>query len=208
MNKIILLFVFVCFSVLAKAQIKLEQLDTLKLPKEIKYKGKIKTAVSFTDKAGKHIVITTETGIMPGNIADNEDNKTAELYAYHYVYKGDSLKQTWKITDFIKDCMLDMQVSFLKNTFVVTDLNKDGEAEIWVMYSLGCRGDVGPYDLKLIMYQGNKKHAMRGTVRVKTGENHYEGGEFKFDKAFNEASKEIRDYAQKLWEKNKLEKND
>jgi hypothetical protein len=206
---IIFLFILVkTITGLAQDQLKLTQLEIAKLPKGIKYEGKIKSAVRFTDKAGDNIVITTETGIYNNAKFKHEnEGKDAELFAYHFIIKNDSVKQTWKVYDFISDCPFDLEVSFIKNTFQVTDLNKDGVAEIWLMYTAACRSDVSPVDTKIIMYQAQQKYAMRGQNRVQVGTDEqgneqYLGGEYKLDPAFKSAPNEFTVFAEKLWKKN------
>ncbi|RYZ84363.1 MAG: hypothetical protein EOP04_18150 [Proteobacteria bacterium] len=84
---------------------------------------------------------------------------------------------------------------------MITDINKDGKPEIWVVYRVGCKGDVSPSEMKLIMYEGRDKHAMRGRTRIKYGK-HQEGGEYRFDQRFSAAPKMFRDYAISFWNKN------
>jgi hypothetical protein len=116
-----------------------KQLDLTKLPKGIKYEGKIKTAVRWVDSLGDNITITTETGIYKSKKFKHEtDGGDAELFAYHFIVKGDSAFQTWRIYDFISDCPVDIEAKFIKNSFQVTDLNLDGVSEIWIMYKTVC----------------------------------------------------------------------
>ena len=84
------------------AQIKLTQLDRQALPR-IQYTGKIVDAVSWNDTDGTHYLLTTETGEIP--VKTEAGGKTAALYAYHYLVSGDSLKQTWKVTDPVYNCV-------------------------------------------------------------------------------------------------------
>lgn len=70
---------------------------------------------------------------------------------------------------------------------------------MWVMYRTVCHGDVSPMEMKVIMYQGTQKYAMRGETRVKTSETETYGGDYKFDPAFAKAPKAIKDFAMKLW---------
>lgn len=177
-------------------------LDTTKLSNKIKYTGKIRNAVSWSDKLGDNIVITTETGKTKSKSAESEDFRDAEIYAYHYIVGKDSTYLTWKVYDFIKECPLDLEASFIKNTFQVTDLNNDGIAEIWLMYKTVCHGDVSPYTMKIIMYQGQQKYAMRGLNKVKVTETEFFGGDYKFDKAFTDGPSVFSNFAKKLWEKN------
>lgn len=182
------------------AQILVTKLNQNKLSKDIKTEGKINEVLGFSDNLGEHIIITSETGIYQNTKFKHEnDGQDAELFAYHFVKKQDSLKLIWKVYDFIKDCPVDIEASFIKNTLQVTDLNKNGVAEIWLMYKTVCHGDVSPSDLKIIMYEGNQKHAMRGQTKVKISEKEYIGGTYKFDKVFENSSDAFKNFAKKLW---------
>lgn len=186
-----------------QGQITTTNLDTNKLPDGIKFIGKIKTAVHWADKSGENIVITTETGeTINKRWAPSDSYRDAALYAYHYIVGKDSTYLTWKVYDFIKECPVDIEANFVKNTFQVTDLNNDGVAEVWLMYKTVCHGDVSPCDMKIIMYQGRQKYAMRGQNKVQVSDKEFYGGDRKFDKAFTGGEKAFREFAIKLWDKN------
>lgn len=186
-----------------QGQITTTNLETNKLPDGIKFTGKIKTAVRWTDKSGDNIVITTETGVTESKKEEpTDDFREAALYAYHYIVGKDSTILTWKVYDFIKDCPVDIEATFIKKTFQVTDLNQDGVGEIWIMYKTVCHGDVSPCDMKIIMYQGQQKFAIRGQNKVQVSDKEFYGGDYKFDKAFADGPKEFLEFAKKLWDKN------
>jgi len=190
-----------------------EKIDSTQFPKSIKYEGFIKNAVRWKDKLGDNIVITTETGYHINKKFEHEtdDGSDAELFAYHFIVSKNEVKQTWKVYDFISDCPVDIVASFVKNTFQVTDLNHNGIAETWLMYKTTCHGDVSPCDMKIIMYEGQLKYAMRGESKVEVGildngEKQYLGGSFKFDENFIKGPKVFKEFAQKLWNENLIEK--
>jgi len=187
------------------AQFKLIKLDKNLIPKSIQYLGNIAQAVRWTDNAGDNIVILTTTDKTQTKNAPDDSYSDGSLYAYHYLISGDSTKQTWRVYDFVKECPVDMFLYFVDNKIIVTDLNKDGKAEIWIMYKVSCQGDVSPIPMKLIMYQDNKKFAIRGTTRVKISANEYMGGEFTLDEAFKTGPAEFRQYAESLWKQHKAE---
>lgn len=197
--------------VFAQKQISLTQLDLAKLPKGIAYEGKIKTAVRWTDSLGDNVVILTETGIYESKKIQHENNgRDAEIFAYHFIIKEDTASQTWRVYDFISDCPVDIEAQFIKKSFQVTDLNSDGIGEIWIMYKTVCHGDVSPCNMKIIMYEGNQKFAVRGQNKVmigidEKGIKHYEGGDYTYDKAFAEGPKEFLAFAKKMWDKNILQ---
>lgn len=205
--RIHLIVIALLVSAIAFAQggIKTTKLTVKDIPKAAAYKGKVINAVRWKDKQGDNIVIATETGIFPTKNSENGDGHDAELYAHRYIIEGSNANEMWKVYDYIKDCPLDIQVDFIRNSFQVTDLDKDGTAEVWIMYKTACHGDVSPCDMKIIMYEGDQKYAVRGENKVKISETESFGGEYKMDQAFLGGPKVFRDFAKKLWEKNIME---
>lgn len=183
---------------IAQKKIAYTQLDKNKLPADIMYKGDIKSAVKWTDQLGEHILITTETGIFNSG---NEDERNAELYAMQYHINKNTSTQSWKVTDYVKNCSVDLEASFVKNSLEITDLNQDGIAEVWLVYTTVCHGDVSPSDLKIIMVEDTKKYGMRGQTRIKLSANEYLGGEYKFDNAFKDGPASFRNFATSKWKK-------
>ncbi len=182
-------------------KIMITKVDLNKIPAGIKYTGKIKNAISWNDKMGKNIVLTCETGVHENKNSENE-HRNAEIFAYHYIVSENKIQQNWKIYDFVKDCEVDVQANFIKNTLRVTDLNNDGIGEVWIMYKTTCTGDVSPAEMKIIMYQGKQKYAMRGENRVRVSEKEFVGGNYTFDKAFNESPKMFKEFAKNMWNNN------
>ena len=187
------------------------KIDSSSFPKGINYEGKIKNAVRWTDKMGDNIVILSETGICYSEkYKSEEDERDAELFAYHFLVKGDSAIQTWRVYDYIADCPVDLEASYVNNTFQVTDLNNDGVGEVWMVYKTVCHGDVSPWNMKIIMYQGQQKYAMRGQNKVpggidEEGNMMYLGGDYIPDKAFTNGPKVFLNFAKALWDKNVMQ---
>jgi hypothetical protein len=199
----LLTLTILCFlTISAQSQIKMTKLNVNQLPKKIQYEGKFVTAVKWNDKQGDNIVITTETG----PISTIEDYRDAKLYAYHYLTVNGKLKSDWKIYDAVKECPVDIEANFIKNSLQVTDLNKNNVGEIWVIYKKSCRGDVSASDMKIIMYQGKEKFTMTGRNKVKVSTTEYDGGEYTFNKKFINGPKSFKEFAKKLWKKNIMQK--
>ena len=172
--------------------------DVSQLPKGITYEGEFKEGFQYSDKSGKHIAIITEKRVIHEDKYENEV-ESAELFAYNFAVNEDnSTKQQWRVYDFDKDCQLDVAADFINDTFQITDLNNNGIAEIWFAYILGCTGDISPLSMKVIMYEGKQKFAMRGTQKIILQGEIYGGG-YQFDSAFNNGLKIFRNFAQKLW---------
>jgi hypothetical protein len=199
--KILFLSLIVSINAIAQSKITMVKLAEKDIPQEIKIFGKLKEAYSWNDISGENIVITSETGEYE-NIKSEIDGRSAELFAFRFIRTEKAYQQKWKIYDYIKDCPVDIEASFIKNTLKITDINNNGIAEIWIMYKTACHGDVSPCEMKIIMYEGNSKFAMRGENRVQISKTEFFGGTYKFDKAFNESGKEIKEFAKVLWKKN------
>ncbi|MNJ91916.1 hypothetical protein D3C87_95710 [compost metagenome] len=199
---IISYMILLSLPVFAQKKMELTNLKATQLPKGITYKGTLKTAVRWTDKLGDNLVITTVTGETASKSPEVEDSRDASLYAMHYLVFKDSVSQVWKVSDYVKECPFDIILNFIGNTFHVTDLNQDGIGEIWLMYKASCRSDVSPVDMKIIMYEGKQKYAMRGQNIVEPSKGESMGGDYKFDKAFDNGAASFRDFAKKLWKEN------
>ena len=194
-----------CINGACLAQLNITKPNTTSLPKGIIFKGRIVDAARWTDDLGDNVIILTETGEYQSTTVKDDGYRDGELYGYHYLVQGDSIKLLWKVYDFIKECPVELKASFIKNTLAITDLNHDGKAEIWMMYKTVCHGDVSPSTMKIIMYEDSQKFAVRGTNRVKLSANKFMGGEYSFDDAFKTGPEPFREFAKQLWQKNILE---
>ena len=126
--------------------------------------------------------------------------KTMLLHACRFRGEPGSATKVWQINDGVEQCDLDgVSASFLGSGPVVTDLDRDGLKEIWTVYTYGCAGDPGPRDLKIIMYEGREKYAMRGDTYARVAEDVWQGGEGRMDGAFRQGPAVFRSYAEKLW---------
>lgn len=204
--RVAFLLIFLFTGLVAEAQIRVVKLDKTAIPKSITYKGHIVDAAKYSGNDGEHIIFTTETGIINSKGIDADGFREAALYAYDYKLVDLKYTLTWKLYDFVEPCGLDVTAKYLPNTFAITDINKDGIAEIWLMYKTQCTGDVSPASLKIILYEGTKKYAMRGESKIKLPDTAPYGGKYIFDSAFKTAPAAFRNYAIMLWNKNVLEK--
>ena len=156
-------------------------------------RGSIAASKSCTDRLGSGEVVLVE---------EREHSHTcggepcADKYIHAYRFADD--EQIWQINDLVEDCPFSPEIEFLTQGLRITDLDDDGLNEIWVVYRLGCRSDVSPLDMKIIMYEGHKKYAIRGSQRIYV-DGSYDGGEYKMDAAFREGPESFRRYGKNLW---------
>lgn len=201
-----LLVILLIVSNLSFAQIKTTKIYITKLPKGISYLGHITNTAKWTDSFRVHYVFTTQTGEYYSKDKETNEVKNAELFAYHFIKKGDRVKLLWKIYDFNKNCEFDVITKFIDKAFTITDLDKNGIAEVWVMYENQCTSDVSPAPIKIIMYEGSRKYTIRGESKVKVSENDYLGGEYVLDENFKNGNPLFKQFGINLWDKNNVRK--
>ncbi|MEO8446466.1 MAG: hypothetical protein ABI528_03175 [bacterium] len=153
-------------------------------------------SVQWTDNLGDNLIEVIET-----DVSWNGDKRTKELYAYHYITNAGEKKQLWKVYDFIKDCEVDVTLNYIDGSLIVTDLNNDGISETIFMYRMSCKGDVSNDDMKLIMHEGSKKYAIRGSMNLIMNGQSLQQGSMKVDGAFDNAPESFLDLAKEQWNK-------
>ena len=179
-----------------------------------KVNGNIVLSRWYEDQTGQRLILLTETDVVEKSCPDCPlfPPRSKELYAYLFDYNmfEGAFRQVWRMTDFVRDCEWNtMNVSFIEDAFRITDLNKNGDVEIWMAYVLECSGEPSPKTMKIIMYEGNRKYAVRGETRALVADfgdpqkNVYAGGEYVLDPAFNGAPAAFVAFAKEMWEKYK-----
>lgn len=194
------IFFFTAFLYLLKVHSQnpiINNLDSVKIPQSIEYKGQLVKAFRWNDKLGDNIIIFNKIG---------EANKLSpSIYASHYIIVQNKPTLISKFEETISDCPEDLNLSFRPNSFKITDVNSDGLGEVWMMYLKSCHSDVSPLPLYLQMHEGKKTYKIEGVTRmIESKENkRYEfiGGDFQLDEAF-ESSDDFKQAAFQLWEKN------
>jgi hypothetical protein len=197
------------------------------IPAEIKYSGDPISCYKWDDKLGtnylvcsmskeyappeaiearKHFKITKYDNYTDTMYDSYEaEFRNRELYAARYCVTNGKAQIIWQLEDKVHQCPESMTLEFFGQP-QLTDLNGDNVAEVWFLYTLGCRGDVSPVDMKLFLYDGRNKYAIRGTRILRyAGQTEFAGGDKKMDDAFNKLSDKFKKYAWKLWDKFKIE---
>ncbi len=132
------------------------------IPASIKIKGKVQEVWKWNDNLGENILITSSEAPHDDKGENGEEAQSAELHAFHYAKKDGDYVQVWFINDAVKSCPVDITCDFIPGSATITDLDKDGIAEIKVQYTMACRGDVSPATMKLIIYENGVKYALQG----------------------------------------------
>ncbi|WP_022821637.1 M949_RS01915 family surface polysaccharide biosynthesis protein [Hymenobacter norwichensis] len=204
MNHYFLTGSFLFATLTAHAQLRVSPLQPTAVPTTLLHTGRLVQALRYTDRTGTYTVLATQTGAVRATSAVVDEAQRADLYAYQYPATGTI--PTWQLHDFVTDCPVDLQARFRPQGLTVTDLDQDGTAEVWLVYRTVCRGDVSPSIQKIIMYEGQRKYAVRGTSRVLiNGKPYGEGGTYTFDAALLVAPVAFRHHAAQLWKRHLVE---
>lgn len=210
--------------IIVQGQINLTFIEKQDLIKEITYKGDFLNCTKWTDSLGLNYLILSQSKIIKPPIAIEAskkyelisyngridtlysveaDYRDKEIYAYHYLQTIDSTYVLWKLLDYERECPFDLTIEFLTEIPIITDLDKNGICETWIVYWLGCRSDVSALNMKLMMHEGKNKYAIRGTRKIRYGDepDQVDGGKMTKDLTFDKLNKVINNYAIDLWTK-------
>jgi len=190
--------------------IKIDTLSYDDIPKSIDFRGTVVEALKWTDINGENILIQTVTGHFTWK--DYEKGSTdytlqdkSELYAYLFQKNNASkdYKRMWRIYDYTECFGVDLFTGFTPKATTITDLDNDGITEITMPYVSICRGGMDPGTMKMILYEGLTKYALRGETMICGGDNPY-GGEFMASKNLQH-QKLFLEFLAKHWKRNKCE---
>ena len=164
------------------------------MPSNVKLaKGFSKVAgLSWSDAAGDHYALFT--------------SKTTDVKSMHSIYlqvdvydgaAGKPLKLTRSVKDLSEKCEYDNTTKFVDASVMLSDFDGDSIQELVFAYTTGCRSDVSPDTMKLLVLEGKDKHILRGQTRERVSDTEFVGGGFK-PEGFKKASK-LLDGAKAHW---------
>ena len=184
------------WTVLAASAVQPRAVVLKNVPQELRPKGTLLHAMAWTDRAGDNLLVFAgTTQVKPGKTADDESQTTKRLVVRHYA-DGRLVRE---FNDAVQKCWADPSLDLLQPAYAVTDLDGDGVGEATFAYKLGCRSDVSPIGLKVLMTEGGEKYVLRGETRVPITETERVGGKYKADPAFNKAPPAFLPHAVKTW---------
>lgn len=193
MKKLVLFVSFISSFNSFSQQIITKSIEPSILRKIVSDDAIVDKALQFEDKNGKNYLVAT-------TLQNRSDEwVTKAILVQHYIEKSDKeLVLLRQITDKEEHCEFDNDLQFLTESLKITDLDKNKYAEITFLYKLGCRSDVSPIGLKLMVIENGNKAAIRGKTIPR-------GFDFKKEKvadgSFKKLPKLIHDQANKLWDK-------
>jgi len=88
------------------------------------------------------------------------------LKATYFTKVGRGWIKEWTVMDYVDCPDMDVDADFFYKAITVTDLNRDGVAEVSLPYHLFCGTGVDAHSVKVIMREGVLKYAVRGEADV------------------------------------------
>lgn len=212
MRKIVVIIGILCCVQFTYAQgvSTLKNLRLTQLPPKIDYKGEFLNCMTWTDKLGENYLITSQSPVHQEDLPEGTPISSKELYARHYIKKGEQFSVLWQLYDFLEDGYCGMfTVDYLCKPYI-NDIDRDGICETWLIYQLGCRSDFsGPLlTMKIIMHSGDKKYAIRGERDMLFPQSYGippNLGKLRMDDNYKTLPESVRNFGIVLWRKFQVE---
>jgi len=196
----------------SEKSLKIDSLSYDEIPKYLDFRGTVVAALKWNDTQGENVLVLSKSGdfawkeYRATNSSEFQLQDRSEIFTYLFQKPTNESKfeQKWRIYDYT-DCFgVDMYAGFKENGLTVTDLDKDGIAEIAIPYVLICRGGMDPGIMKIIMYEDDRKYALRGETAICRTQEILYGGEYKADDATAKNQK-VLTFLEKRWQVLKCE---
>ena len=203
--------IFLSASLVLNGQSDLRRVSASSLPGDIQNIPDISLAFRWTDTLGDNILVITKKIIK----RDDEDRviyhgrnpvinypkdsrnkdgagasrRTIPSNTHHFIVIKDSVIKTWTVVSISKLCEGE-DGNHTKNWTVITDLDKNAIAEIWIISKAECINDPNGGTMEIIMQEDVRRYVMSGSV-LNTA---------LVDKNFRSAPEVFRKYALLLWQ--------
>lgn len=167
------------------------RLSAAELPAGIEARGSLVSALAWRDASGERVAAFWRK--------HNQRQGSARLQVDLWsAAPGRPSAIVRSVKDAVLDCEFDLTAEFVEQALGVTDLDRDGVAELTFAYRTGCASDVSPVTLKLLLLEGKQKYIVRGSTRVDVGPGERVGGDKKIDPALARVPP-FREHALRVW---------
>lgn len=144
--------------------LQLNKYDFIEFENKQKVWGDVVDGFWWNDKRGENILFRC-------TLIDTKKNNS-HVYIYHFLKTKNEFKQVRKLTDYVKNCDMDIFSKHNIESIELTDIDKDTIAEVSFSYTsdCSCLEDGLPIVTKLMLITKGEKYAIRGAVNSKKTE--------------------------------------
>ena len=172
-----------------------EQLEVLGVQTPIK-------SVHFRDRDGEGVLVLSRSD---GQASDPEseqevDRVVLKATLYGRTADSDAFKARWQIEQETTCPGLDLDVDFYTDVSDVSDLNKDGVAEVTVASHAFCGGGIDPHDIAIEMREGQASYTITGQSLITPAGEEPVGGERADSASLKNAPQVLRDHLDAVWQ--------
>ncbi|MEX5589277.1 M949_RS01915 family surface polysaccharide biosynthesis protein [Pseudomonas urmiensis] len=175
--------------------IPVEQLEVLGVQTPIK-------SVHFRDREGEGLLVLSR---VDGQATDAESEQEVDkvvLKATLYARSADSdaFRPRWQIEQETTCPGLDLDVDFYSDVSDVSDLDKDGIAELTVASHAFCGGGIEPHDIAIEMREGQAIYSITGQSQITPAGEEPIGGEREDSASLRSAPQVVREHLDSVWQ--------
>ncbi|KAB5623342.1 M949_RS01915 family surface polysaccharide biosynthesis protein [Pseudomonas parafulva] len=177
------------------APIPVEQLEVLGVQTPLK-------SVHFHDREGEGLLVLSRVDGQATD-ADSEqevDKVVLKATLYGRASESEAFKPRWQIDQETTCPGLDLDVDFYTDVSDVTDLNKDGVAEVTVASHAFCGGGIDPHDISIEMREGEAIYSISGQSQISPAGEEPIGGEREDSASLKSAPQVLREHMDAVWQ--------
>ncbi|MFT2187566.1 M949_RS01915 family surface polysaccharide biosynthesis protein [Pseudomonas putida] len=175
--------------------IPMEQLEVLGVQTPIK-------SVHFRDVDGEGLLVLSRSDGQASDLESEQEVDRVVLKAtlYGRTAENDTFKARWQIEQETTCPGLDLDVDFYNDVSDVSDLNKNGVAEVTVASHAFCGGGIDPHDIALEMREGQAIYTITGQSLITPAGEEPVGGEREDSASLKAAPQVLRDHMDAVWQ--------
>lgn len=175
--------------------IPVEQLEVLGVQTPIK-------SVHFRDRDGEGLLVLSRADGQATDPDSEQEVDKVILKATLYGRKADAdpFKPRWQIEQETTCPGLDLDVDFYTDVSDVSDLNKDGVAELTVASHAFCGGGIDPHDIAIELREGQAIYSITGQSLITPAAEEPIGGTREDSASLKNASQVLREHLDAVWQ--------
>ncbi|MGX1020228.1 hypothetical protein AB7M33_002904 [Pseudomonas sp. Y3 TE3536] len=159
-------------------------------------------SVHFRDRDGEGLLVLSRTDGQATDAENQQEVDKVVLKAtlYGRTAESDAFKARWQIEQETTCPGLDLDVDFYSDVSDVSDLNKDGIAELTVASHAFCGGGIDPHDIAIEMRESQAIYTITGQSLITPAGEEPIGGEREDSASLKSAPQVLREHMDAVWQ--------